>query len=449
MRRDKFLYRGTLVASTILFILIFNWTYSAVIAPVYDSWGLSKNSTPWPYLFVSWVVCIVPSLWMPVRIERPSQLFFLIQYYVIFIPACFILYNVSKPVITEDSALMLIILMFLGLSVLQSVYYVPLIRIKYLRIHTRWFWFSFIVLLFSLVTYLIAAFGSDFYLANLEDIYTVRSALAGAISQRGNCFGFYAQMWLAGFFFPLCFAVGARAKRWWLIAVAMAGYLLLYGLGGSKTTLFSFIYFPAIILWLIYIKKNTIPVFMLGLCFLLVLGICLRMIGLEHVAYWYTAVVNFRTFSIPAQMIAQHYEFFNHNALTYMSHVNILKSFIPFPYDMDIPRTIGMYFYNAPVGANAGFWASDGIAGFGPIGIILMSFVCAFIFWVFDSMAKRYDPRFVIISATFIATTFANTPLPTTLVSGGLGFLFVALWLLPKKSLVRDGYRSPYGPAQG
>ena len=124
-----------------------------------------------------------------------------------------------------------------------------------------------------------------------------------------------------------------------------------------------------------------------------------------------------------------------------MSHVTGFNILIPSPYDMDIPRMLGMHYYASPVGLNAGFWAGDGIAGFGPPGIIIMSAVCALVFWIFDSVAKRFEPRFVIIAATFIATSFGNISLSTTVVSGGLGLLLAAIFSMPNKGTLRTAFR--------
>lgn len=441
MKRDAIFLRGAIVSSTLLYVAAFNWTYFKVIAPAYGYWGLTANPTPWPYLLISWVVCIVPSLWMRLKILRPSQIFFLIQYYVIFIPACFVLYNSSKPYIPPENALVVILLMFSGLTIIQAVYYVPLSVCFHVRTPSSSFWVAIIAIGAVLLGYTVYSFGANFRFANLEEIYSVRSALAEAVEGSGTRFGLYAQMWLAGFFFPFFAAVGVATKRKWLLVLAAGGYLLLFGIGGSKTTLFAFIYFPAIFLWLATAGRYRIPVFALGLCGFLSIGVLMEMIGWTDSAYWYVAVVNFRTFSVPAQIIGQFFDFFSNNPLTYMSHVSGINILIPSPYDMDIPRLIGMHYYAAPVGLNAGFWAGDGLAGFGPAGIVIMSVVCAIVFWIFDSVAKRCDPRFVIIAATFIATSFGNISLPTTVVSGGLGLLLVAIFVLPNKGTLRTAFR--------
>jgi hypothetical protein len=292
-----------------------------------------------------------------------------------------------------------------------------------------------------LIGYTIFYFGGNFQIANLEEIYSVRSALAEAAEASGTRFVFYAQMWLAGFFFPFFAAVGVETKRRWLLVLAAGGYLLLFGIGGSKATLFSFIYFPAVILWLAYSNRHKVPIFALGLCCFLTIGVLMKLVGLTGAAYWYVAVVNFRTFSIPAHLIAQYYGFFSNYPLTYMSHVSGFNIVVPYKYDLDIPRSIGMHYYETPVGLNAGFWAGDGLAGFGPPGIIVMSVACAVLFWIFDSIAKRCEPRFVIIAATFIATSFGNISLSTTVVSGGLGLLLIALLVLPNKGTLRTAFR--------
>ena len=441
MRRDAIFLRGAVVSSTLLYVAVFNWTYFKVIAPTYGYWGLTANPTPWPYLLVSWVACIVPSLWMRIKILRPSQVFFLIQYYVIFIPACFVLYNSSRPYVPPENALLVVFLMFCGLSIIQAMYYIPLSICCHVRTPSFSFWAAVIAIAAALIGYTVYSFGANFRFADLEEIYSVRSTLAEAVEASGTRFGFYAQMWLAGFFFPFLAAVGLETKRRWLLVLAGGGYLLLFGIGGSKTTLFAFVYFPAVFLWLACANRYKIPVFALGLCFLLSFGVFMDLIGFTGFAYWYVAVVNFRTFSVPAQIIGQFFDFFSNNPLTYMSHVTGIGILIPNPYDMDIPRVIGMHYYNAPVGLNAGFWAGDGLAGFGPPGIIIMSVVCAVLFWIFDSIAKRFETRFVIIAATFIATSFGNISLSTTLVSGGLGLLLISLFVLPNRGTLRTAFR--------
>jgi hypothetical protein len=223
--------------------------------------------------------------------------------------------------------------------------------------------------------------------------------------------------------------------------LALGGYLFLYGIGGSKSVMMAIVLLPLLYLWLNCFKKNVLPVFVWGLSAVLMFGLLLKAAGFHTIAYWYVAVVHMRTFSIPAQMMAQFYKFFDQHPLTYLSHAKGFSIFITNPYGMDIPRTVGTFFYGSPVGANSGFWAGDGIAGFGLPGIIIMSSLCAMLFWLFDNLCRRLDPCFVIIAAGFLAISFTNTSLFTTLSSGGLGLLMLAVFVLPDKGILQCAFR--------
>ncbi len=360
---------------TILYVAGFNWSYKAAVATVYAFYGLSYSDTAWPYLLASWVASIVPAIWMPITISRPSQLFFFIQYYIIFIPSCFGLYNVTHPIIPAENVFILILIMLAGLSIMQFIYYIPIPELRQLRVTPRLFWVVFLSVLLALAGYIILAFGSNFRFADFEEIYAVRSRLAQEMELSGTRLGSYAQMWLSGFFLPFCFAVGVFSRRWWLLAMAGAGYVVLFGIGGSKMILLAILYFPLIYLWLRYGRRYAVAVLPIGLCLLLSFGILLRALDLTTVARWYVLVVNFRSFGIPAQLMAQYYDFFSNNPLTYLSHVHGIDTFVAYPYTMDLGRTLGFHYFHGPVGLNAGFWAGDGLASFGLPGIIIMSFV--------------------------------------------------------------------------
>jgi hypothetical protein len=189
--------------------------------------------------------------------------------------------------------------------------------------------------------------------------------------------------------------------------------------------------------------KYVTPAFIWGISALLSAPAFLEVVLPPIITRWYLAVVNFRTFSIPSIIIAQYYEFFQHNPLTYMSHVKGINLFVNYPYDKAYSMIIGEHFYGSILNLNAGLWAGDGLAGFGPKGIVIMSFMCAIVFYMLDCFSRSFDARFVAVSITFAATTFANAPLSTTILSGGLGFLMMVLFVLPNKGLLQMAFKAP------
>ena len=76
-------------------------------------------------------------------------------------------------------------------------------------------------------------------------------------------------------------------------------------------------------------------------------------------------------------------------------------------------------------------WAQDGVGAAGIGGVLLVSVVGALVLWVFDSMTARVSPPFVALASTVVAISFMNVPLTTTLVTGGMGLVAVAMYLMP------------------
>jgi len=423
------------------YVWVFNWTYGFLVVPRYASWGLGPNTMSLSQLTVSWVLCLLPALWMPLQFSRPSQILFLLQYLMIFIPSAFVLYSSVRPALHSHEALSLLLLMFVGLTIIQGVYCIPLLRIPGVRVPRRVFTLVVLFLALLLGVYVVAFLGTNFQVADLVGIYRVRAAMSDLVRETGSRFGLYAQMWLAGFILPLAFAIAALTRRWWLILPVGLGYLVLFGIGGNKTTLFAPIYLLLVYGWLRFTRRYAPASLAVGLALLLFGGVCLSVMLPGSIDKWYVGVIHFRSISLPSLLIAQYYEFLKYHPVTHLSHVSLFGLFSSPPYVGDVSMLIGTWFYGVPVGCNAGFWAGDGLLGFGPIGIVLMSIICAALFWLFDSLSRPFDPRFVAIAATVAAVTFTNASLFTTLLSGGLGLLMVVLLTMPREGVFHILFR--------
>ena len=117
-----------------------------------------------------------------------------------------------------------------------------------------------------------------------------------------------------------------------------------------------------------------------------------------------------------------------------MSHVHGFNWFIHYPYSNPLGIEVGTYYSGDPTyDASAHFWATDGLAGLGLPGILLVSAFCALIFWMLDSVAQKHDPRFATLAISYAAYNIANGSLFTALLSGGLGLLMVFLYLVPRE----------------
>jgi hypothetical protein len=377
---------------------------------------------------------------MPVKFTRASLLLFYVQYFLIFIPAAFVVPQSLRPELTERDALALVVMMFAGLSIVQTAYLVPPKRLRVLRVSPETFWLGFTALMGVTLSYLILTLGGTFQLVNFQDIYNLRAAMNEALNATGSRFGFYAQTLLLAALFPLLFAANMYRRRWWVIAPVAAGYLFIFGIGGAKAAALAIVYLPAAFL-LMSRPPGRIPLYVVaGLSVLLISGFVSQMLLPEKANIAYLAVVHFRLFSVPPLTIPQYFDFFQSHPATHLSHVTGFNHLLEYPYLLDVPYTIGSYFYGVNVGLNSGFWAADGLAGFGIWGIPLMSTICGVVFWILDSVSADLDATFVGLMLIFCTVFFGNVSLFTTLITGGLAALmfFAAIAPRSERGLIRS-----------
>lgn len=424
--------RALLVLVVASYVLVFNLTYRDLVAPVFEFWGLGYRHPPGVYLLISAVLCLVPALWMPVRFSRPSLMLFYVQYFLIFIPASFIVYYSVRPELSEHDSLMLVLSMFIGISIIQFAYSIRVRRIYVGRLSPEAFWLVFVSMSGVMFAYLVVTVGANFRLANLVDIYEVRSAMSETIKATGTRFGAYAFSLLSALVLPLVFATAMYLRRWWAIIPVTAGYIFLFGIGGAKAAALAIVYLPFTYVLLSRPPRRIVFYFVCALMVLLLSGYLSR--GLlppkEHLSY--IAVVHSRLFTIPPLTIPQYFDFFQTHPVTHLSHVTGINWLLPYPYELDLPYTVGTYYYHSPVGLNSGVWAGDGLAGFGLKGIPLMSVVCAVVFWLLDSASAEFDPRFIGLALTFCTAVFGNVSLFTTLITGGLALLILTALVAPR-----------------
>ena len=182
--------RILVIFSVFAYSIVFNWAYERFIAPVYPFYGLSYNPLSATSVLVSWTVILIPAIWLPIKFNRPSLLLFYIQYFIIFIPSVFVLHHVSKPILHPDEIFKIVFAMFFGLSLMQCVYILPLLKTK--RIKFSFFYIVFCISLAAFLGYILLKLGVNFQIANFKEIYEVRNQMREIISSTGTRFGLYA-----------------------------------------------------------------------------------------------------------------------------------------------------------------------------------------------------------------------------------------------------------------
>src|SRR4029079_18737998 len=205
--------------------------------------------------------------------------------------------------------------------------------------------------------------------------------------------------------------------------------LFVYSAMGAKSVIVSILVVPVLAFILRDCASFGLKITWSCALLTLVLYLGRSIVGPDSLSFWLLSLVFMRTFGTPGLNTAWYQDFFLRNPLTYYSHIKGVNWFVVYPFHNPLGIEVGSFYSNDPtLDANAHFWATDGLAAWGLWGVLLVSVVCALVFWILDSTAKGHDLRFAALMVSFEALNLANVSIFTTLLSGGLGLLMVLLY---------------------
>jgi hypothetical protein len=425
--------RLVLVALVAIYYGTFIWSYRELLEPWQSFWGFGRSELGIEYWILNWLMVLLPALWMPMELRRASQLLFMCQYLVLFVPATLVLYSSDLPRLSPDEALGYLLAMFVGLTIMQAIYLLPLVRLPWLQVQPWLFWGGFLAMTLALLALVVIFLGANLQFIGLKAIHTVRRDAVEMLEVQGGPLVLYAMSWFAGVSLPVLFAVSVYRRSVLLAGAVLAAYVFLFGVTGTKTAMLAVVILGAAALVSARRGARFSHLFVVGISLLLAFPVVFDAFGEVgwELQRWYVAFVHARIFGVQQLVMAQYIGFFAQHPETAWSQVAGIGALVADPYDMALPVTLGYFYYGAPVDLNAGLWAQDGIAAGGMPALLLMSIVAAGVLWMFDSMAARVPPRFAFIAVAVIGVSFMNIPLPTTLVSAGMALLAVLMYLAP------------------
>jgi hypothetical protein len=137
-----------------------------------------------------------------------------------------------------------------------------------------------------------------------------------------------------------------------------------------------------------------------------------------------------RTLFLPAQISYYYYDFFTNNAV-YLSN-SLLKSYIEYPYELETPRIIGLYYMGSDeTSANNGI-VSDGYMHFGVWGMMLWGLLLIVLLKLTDSISKGKNNLIVWPLVLLSYKTIIDGAFFTTLLTHGLLLTLLIIFLVRK-----------------
>lgn len=425
MIKSRLRTRLLLILSAILFLYLFNYVYITIVTKRWAYAGFTFVPPPTQSILLVLLLGLLPIVWMPIRLTRPSQVLYWLLYAIVYVPSLFLPHYMQRQSIQD--LYLLNISFFISFYIVGLTYNVPLRSIARLKLSKYTWWLFVTVTAGFLYVAIMAVYGGRLQLAGL---YNIALRLASRDLTTTFLTG-YGQVWMANAINPMLMALGLFRKNPLLFFVGAAGQVLLFMTVAAKVWLLSVVFLP--FMFLILKSKNNIFSlrFIMGMSGLLMVTIFLGF----YESYFSSIVQNligFRLFSTAGFMTSVYSDFFSQNAWTYWSHLKGVSAMVSYPYDLSMNYLIGDFLGDVTNSANAHAWASDGIAAMGLVGVLVVGLVMGIIFYILDSSAAGLDPRFSGLAIVLHGIGLSNLSLMSSCLGGGLFFNMILFWLMPR-----------------
>ena len=137
--------RAGLVTVCTLYIGIFVILYERLVVPVWGYEGFHSRTTL-GHAAIGWILAAIPSLWMPARLERPSQVVYWMLYMLVLVPACLVpIYALDDQ---SSGPLLLATSLVVAFALVGTIYRFPLLPLP--RTRVRSYEFKIVLLLLSI-----------------------------------------------------------------------------------------------------------------------------------------------------------------------------------------------------------------------------------------------------------------------------------------------------------
>ena len=212
-------------AGAVAFIACFQYVYIFVIAPIVGYQGFTYA----PPSLIAWsgvsFLALIPVCWLPVRLTRPSQWFYLYLYLTVYVPVCIVpLFRAGNSGRPVEDLVPLWMAMLVCFALLGLVYHVKLLPIRIRPMAPHLFWAGVIGLLTVACVCLYIFYGASLRLAG--DALVREQRLQGREimeSSSNSLILGYSMTWTGYALFPFLIAYGVCTRRWWLIPPAWLG----------------------------------------------------------------------------------------------------------------------------------------------------------------------------------------------------------------------------------
>lgn len=417
---------------SIAFAGALNYAHANYLYPVHEFWGFPF----YPLGEVEWIFLIAAtaaaSSVLPLRLNRPSALVLFVLYLLVYLPSITITLA-TKPEALNSYGYELAALVsgFVCVGVItRALASLPNRKLQKIRLGGSAQRFLFFGCL-ALLCFILLSFRDVISFVGLDDIYKQRAA-----GRSRNLLEAYAQTYLAFVFSPAVFALGLLRKNLTFLLLGLAGFALMFGVTAERTLFL----FPFAMTGLYLVIRSRLTSIALASRIILSLAAFVMVViyfkDASQIFELLALYLVFRVVAVPGGMFWQYSDVFSSFGPTYWSNVTGINLIV------DMPTV----FANAPnwpqlgylvageilkmeSNSNANFFAYDGIAAAGTVGILVACAALGAWLVVLDRVTRGTDPLFVLLITFPMAFSLTNGPISSLMLSFG-GFFWIAFFAI-------------------
>jgi len=394
-------------------------------------WGFNSPHYNVFSIVVAIIFVVLPSCVLPLSVSRPSTVFLYSLVFFVYIP------SVVIAMLNYEDSLSRYFWVFLSFCI-GIVFCSVVVRMFGADIEGGKGPSATLILLnifgaFVCFFFLFDAYKDILSFSGLNDIYAQRERGAAT-----SLFIGYCQVYLAYVFGPLLFVYGLVYKRIIVLVFASFCFVLVFMITAERTIiLLPFALFAICFVFKRrgFVNSNISYLFLLSGVVILVISASYQTSNFisQLGVYFFTRVI-----AIPGLFVSQYYDLFSTQGYTHWSHVSLIGRLAEVPpayINDDKWPALGKILAERVLGiesqSNANFVATDGVAAWGGVGVLVIMLVYSGWLLVLDWAARGWNKLFVfplIFPMAFVST---NGSLFTMIASFG-GFFWMASFFLDK-----------------
>lgn len=436
--RKRIVSVGSLALLLVVFSTALELTYAVFMSPRFGYLGYMYRDPDRVWMFASLLLLLAVSFALPRNVVRVSDFAVWFLYVALLVPISTVPYYGSDI----DAAHVLAFAAFCSavwvlVSLVLRIRFIPQIS---LRTNRAWaFWVLVAIVSVCTYTYLQAVVGISFNLISVFEIYETRleyrdelipshPILGYLIANQGNVVN------------PILMAFGVYQRRWYLIALGIAGQLALYSATGYKTALLSIV-ICVLLSWLLR-DYGKFPGSMVLFWSTLVAWVSILVDKIVDVGM--VDIVVSRVFLTAGYLMPLYLRAYEQNPPALWAY-SFLSPFVESPYSTSPGFFVAETLLQRPdIQLNASLFA-DGYANFGLMGIAIEAVALVVILLVIDRLSNGLPIAIVIPASVLPVFSLANGSPFTSVLSYGFLLLGLLFLLIPRDylNLSRGGEKTP------